>query len=290
MPLDSLLGFVMQYAMRPDIQHVTEIGVQNVGASYGLAKAAAERGSGLVYRAHDREMLPANAAMDRLMGECPAIDYKFTAGDDLKITIEETDALFLDTWHTDSDLAAELNQLSEKTRKLMVLPYASGIHPAIIEFLASHDDWGLLPAIGQISVLQRSPPLPLTCLLKTKCPCHFEAAINTRFEGLKTTDGFAYSVLGTLLAQTGCCIEDLLNQVGELTSWNIFNRCTMCVKSYSLFIITVTAHFSLVVLLAVRYEAGYKACYRDRSAKCGCFVCLCQGSYGSEWYACISCT
>ena len=161
--------------MRSDIKHVTEIGVRNVIASYAFAKAAMGRNDVLVYRAHDLEMRPANRAMDRLMDQCPAIDYKFNAGDDLIVPVEETNFSFLDTWHTHRQLAAELKLLSGKARKLFgfhdTISFATvdegleghganrpedktlcagqdrakvGLKVAIDEFLDSHDEWQVL--------------------------------------------------------------------------------------------------------------------------------------------------
>ena len=148
-----------------------------------------DRNGMLVYRAHDLEMRPANEAMDRLMGECPALDYKFTAGDDLKIPIEETDFLFLDTWHTYRQLTAELKLLSGKARKLIgfhdTISFATidegleghglrrpedkslyagqepkvGLKAAIDEFLVSHDEWKVLEDRkfnNGVLILQRS--------------------------------------------------------------------------------------------------------------------------------------
>ena len=57
--------------------------------------------------------------MTALMGQCRAINYKFTAGDDLKVPVETTDFMLIDTWHTYKQLAAELELLAPKVRKYL---------------------------------------------------------------------------------------------------------------------------------------------------------------------------
>ena len=106
-------------ASDPAVHHVTELGVRNVVSSYAFAKAAMERPGQVVYRAHDLEERAANTAMTALMSQCPAVDYKFTAGDDLKVPIEDTDFMLIDTWHTYKQLAAELELLAPKVRKYL---------------------------------------------------------------------------------------------------------------------------------------------------------------------------
>ena len=93
--------------------------MRNVVSSYAFAKAAMDRAGALTYRAHDLEMRPANKAMGELMAQCPAIPYKFTAGDDLLVPMEDTDFMFIDTWHTYKQLAAELELLAPKVRKYL---------------------------------------------------------------------------------------------------------------------------------------------------------------------------
>ena len=106
-------------ASHPNVHHITEVGVRNVVSSYAFAKAAMERPGQVVYRAHDLEERPANTAMTALMRQCSSIDYQFTAGDDLKVPIEDTDFMLIDTWHTYKQLAAELELLAPKVRRYL---------------------------------------------------------------------------------------------------------------------------------------------------------------------------
>ena len=132
--------------MRPEVKHVTEIGARIVGVTFGLARAAAERNGALAYRAHNLcrseariwcTKRPENQVTDRLMDECPTIDYKFTTGDDLILQIEETDVLFLDTFLANGSIIMELKSLADKVRKLFVLQHTPGIDARIGDLLAS---------------------------------------------------------------------------------------------------------------------------------------------------------
>lgn len=48
------------------------------------------------------------------------LDWKFVLGDVLRLDIEETEMLFIDTLHTKNQLAAELRRHSSKAKKYMV--------------------------------------------------------------------------------------------------------------------------------------------------------------------------
>ena len=45
------------------------------------------------------------------------MDYKFIEGDDLVLGFEETDFMFIDTWHAYKHLTAELKVLPKYVRK-----------------------------------------------------------------------------------------------------------------------------------------------------------------------------
>lgn len=94
------------------------------------------------------------------------IDYTFIKANVLEVEIEETDLLFLDTWHSYKQLSAELKLHSHKARKYIVFhdttSYATvdetnyeilgpewkaegiGIWKAIEEFLETHPEWTLI--------------------------------------------------------------------------------------------------------------------------------------------------
>jgi hypothetical protein len=93
------------------------------------------------------------------------INYEFIQANVLDIEIEETDLLFLDTWHAYKQLKAELDKFHSKVKKYIVLhdttTYANtdetnyevlgpewkaegkGIWLAVEEFLSSNKQWSL---------------------------------------------------------------------------------------------------------------------------------------------------
>lgn len=93
------------------------------------------------------------------------VNYKFIEANVLDVEIEETDLLFLDTWHSYKQLKSELEKHISKARKYIVLhdttTYAEtdetnyevlgpewkaegkGIWLAVEEFLNSNDNWSL---------------------------------------------------------------------------------------------------------------------------------------------------
>jgi hypothetical protein len=94
------------------------------------------------------------------------LDYEFRKQNVLKIDIEETDLLFLDTWHAYNQLKAELELHSSKAKKYIImhdttsyefrdepltsenawegeLDFGRGLWAAIQEFLDSTDEWVL---------------------------------------------------------------------------------------------------------------------------------------------------
>lgn len=89
------------------------------------------------------------------------INFSFILGNTLEIDIEETDLLFIDTWHAYQQLKGELNKHHSKVKKYIILHDTSnfefqdetsyeewgwkgdnrGLWPAIEEFLQSNPEW-----------------------------------------------------------------------------------------------------------------------------------------------------
>jgi hypothetical protein len=81
------------------------------------------------------------------------IDFEFILGDTRIIEIEETDLLFIDTWHIYDQLKIELENHSNKVRKYIILHDTTlfefngegfgylGLWPAIEEFLKNNNKW-----------------------------------------------------------------------------------------------------------------------------------------------------
>lgn len=83
------------------------------------------------------------------------IDFQFILGDTRKIEIEETDLLFIDTWHVYEQLKIELQKHSSKVKKYIIMHDTTlfelngegvghkGLWPAIDEFLIENKEWSI---------------------------------------------------------------------------------------------------------------------------------------------------
>ena len=87
------------------------------------------------------------------------IDYKFIQGNTLEVDIEETDILFIDTYHEYNQVKGELNRHAHKVKKYLIFhdtemfgtygqnlddslnTNLKGINPAIDEFLKENSQW-----------------------------------------------------------------------------------------------------------------------------------------------------
>jgi hypothetical protein len=79
--------------------------------------------------------------------------FRFHQADVLQVVIEETDLLFIDTWHVYEQLEQELALHASRVRRHLVLhdtmiygevgetPGHRGLLPAIEEFLSEHHEW-----------------------------------------------------------------------------------------------------------------------------------------------------
>jgi hypothetical protein len=81
-------------------------------------------------------------------------DFKYAIADVATIEIDETDLLFIDTWHSYNQLKSELALHSNKVRKFIAMhdthtfgvqgeggPGDMGLLPAIIEFIIKNPEW-----------------------------------------------------------------------------------------------------------------------------------------------------
>jgi hypothetical protein len=94
------------------------------------------------------------------------IDFNFYEADVLKINIEDTDLLFIDTWHTYDQCKQELKLHAQKVNKYIIfhdtttyeysdessgsvnsldgISSGRGLWPAIEEFLSENNEWIIL--------------------------------------------------------------------------------------------------------------------------------------------------
>ncbi len=156
--INELLPYLRGYADK--VESVTEMGVRHPTSTYAFLSSKAKR-----VRSYDIETQPGVAiAID--LAKKAGIDYEYVEADVLAVDIEETDLLFIDTYHSYSQLTAEFKRHAGKVRKFILMhdsisfrtsdepsyhavsilvPPANkvGIWPAIQEFLEANKEWSI---------------------------------------------------------------------------------------------------------------------------------------------------
>lgn len=92
-------------------QHITEMGVRGGVSTWALLSARPRR---LVCY----DILPIDMSEHARIAAMEHIDFEFRQADVIEATIEETDCILIDTWHTYSQLCAELQLHSPRVRNL----------------------------------------------------------------------------------------------------------------------------------------------------------------------------
>lgn len=163
------LPVLNQYAQK--CKHVTEMGVRTGWSTRALLI------EDIVLRSYDLELDP---LVQTLFDTAKSInkDVEYIAADVLKIELDETDMLFIDTLHSHNQLKAELKLHAGKVRKYLAFhdthtfgtkgqneldgredPY--GLLTAILDFLINHPEWRIVhhsPFNNGFTVLERTGP------------------------------------------------------------------------------------------------------------------------------------
>lgn len=149
------------YKYATECNHVTEMGVREVVSTWAFLHAKPSR---LVsYDLFTSSNIPSAEQAAKEVG----VDFTFIQANVLDVTIEETDLLFIDTWHKYGQLSQELLMHCNAVRKYIVLhdttKYATqdegtwgryndqrtegkqktGLWAAVEEFLEQHPEWTL---------------------------------------------------------------------------------------------------------------------------------------------------
>jgi hypothetical protein len=134
-----------------ECEHITEMGVRYVVSTYAFMM-------GYPKKLISIDILPVeNFGINREDLKNLAyennIDFEFIVGDTTKIEIEETDLLFIDTWHVYQQLIKELELHSNKVKKYIILHDTTtfgehgecnegdGLWKAVEEFLSLNLNW-----------------------------------------------------------------------------------------------------------------------------------------------------
>jgi hypothetical protein len=142
-----------------DCEHITEMGTRYVVSTWALL-------SGLPKKLICYDFLEGlnmdtvNANLNEIKNEATVnnVDFKFNQADVLSIEIEETDLLFIDTYHEYNQLKSELELHSKNVKKYLIFHDTTtfgefgetfksantvGIWPAIEEFLDTNKEWAI---------------------------------------------------------------------------------------------------------------------------------------------------
>jgi hypothetical protein len=137
--INEHLPVLMAYAC--ESSHITELGVRSGESSLAFLFACLYAKGRRALRSYD--IVPDwTAAANFAKARKDGADAQYIIGDSLKIEIEETDLLFIDTKHSFDQLRDELKRHAGKVRKWIILhdTYTYGLK-------TGEDDKGLLSAV-----------------------------------------------------------------------------------------------------------------------------------------------
>ena len=132
-----------------ECEHITEMGVRWVVSTYAFLMGKPKK---LVSIDIDSLEKYGNS-QHQISSLAPDTEFEFVLGDTLKIDIEPTDFLFLDTWHVYDQVKGELARHASKVSKYIGFHDTTtfeergetsgheGIWPAVQEFLDDHPEW-----------------------------------------------------------------------------------------------------------------------------------------------------
>ena len=133
-----------------DCDHITEFGVRTVVSTYAFMMGKPKRL--ISYDLVPIEEYGTNRNELKELGQENNVNFNFIVGDTREIVIEETDLLFIDTWHIYDQLNKELKIHGNKSRKYLIFHDTTtfgligedgytGIWQAIEEFLSENKHW-----------------------------------------------------------------------------------------------------------------------------------------------------
>ena len=140
---------IIKYGQECD--HITEMGVRGIVSTWAWLATAPKKL--IAYDLEDPSKWGGKIQDVYDTAKAYNLDFTFIEGDVLKLEIEETDLLFLDTWHVYEQVRDELKLHADKVRKYIcfhdIVSWGErgetaghkGINYAIDEFLQNHPEW-----------------------------------------------------------------------------------------------------------------------------------------------------
>lgn len=175
--INEHIPVLLKYAN--ECNHITEMGVRGIQSTWAFLGAAPKKL--ISYDLYNPSRWGQNIQTVYDVAKQYDLNFQFIEADVLKIKIENTDLLFLDTWHTYEQVKNELSLHAKNVNKYIIFhdtttyayrdePLTSehseklnkitgkGIWPAIKEFLDSNLEWQLLEKLENnngLTVIQR---------------------------------------------------------------------------------------------------------------------------------------
>lgn len=158
--INEHLHTLKKYSSQCD--HITEMGVRNVVSTWAFLSGNPKKYVGI-------DILPCPIQHAERLAKKQGIEFEFRQADTIQpdFSIEETDLLFIDTWHIYRQLSKELEMHHSKARKYIIMhdttcfgtedeghwneysklvgekTQKQGLWIAIEEFLEEHPEWTL---------------------------------------------------------------------------------------------------------------------------------------------------
>lgn len=101
-----------------ECNHVTEMGTRFAVSTHALLIGKPKKVVAIDLNKHFYEPYEKDV---KIFAESCGVDYEFIEGDDLKMDIEQTDMLFIDTLHTYNQLSKELRKHEKSVNKWIIL-------------------------------------------------------------------------------------------------------------------------------------------------------------------------
>lgn len=144
--INEHLPILNKYAQK--CSHITEMGFRCGVSTYAFLAAKPNKLFSYDINYHE------SVEQVKKIAKTEGIDFEFIHADVLKIDIEQTDFLFIDTWHTEMQLSKELELHSKKVKKYIGLHDTHtfgqmgedgvpghGLNYAIISFIKNNPSW-----------------------------------------------------------------------------------------------------------------------------------------------------
>ena len=150
-------------------KHITEMGVRGFCSTWAFLRGHPEKLVSIDWNRAPFEICPESLALCREVSKDAGIEYEFITADSLEVEIEQTDLLFIDTWHTYEQLLLELLTHSGKVVKYIAVHDTNadvfpGMSQAIADFVSKNPQWTIAEEYNNwpgLTILKRLNDIPV---------------------------------------------------------------------------------------------------------------------------------